>query len=135
MDTNQFANSGGGSPQTQNPTQPPITTPVNGVAAMIKAMMDGNDSFKNSQTALPAGSQVPHTAGPTSVGGPNGPSPLSPGTNPAAMSGGFAGMPQQGAAGMAGMPVGGAGGIFTQGGSPVSMDPVTQALMSPIPGM
>jgi hypothetical protein len=133
MDTNQFANSGGGgTTSTQAPAQ--ITTPVNGVAAMIKAMMDGNDSFKQQQGNLPAlaaGSPVPGAGGPTAVGGPSGPSPLPGATNPVGMTGGFAGMPQQGAMGM----VGGGASPFTQGGSPISVDPVTQALMSQIPSM
>jgi len=129
MDTNQFANSGGGQSQGQNQSQGPMTTPLNGVAAMVKAIMDGNDSFKQQQANQPAlapGSAVPGAHGATAVGGPMGPTPLS-GTSPAAMTGGLAGAPQ-GAGGPLTSP-------FTQGGQPISIDPVTQALMSPIPGM
>jgi hypothetical protein len=165
LDTNPNANMG--MPAGGQPGQPPVTTPINGVAAMVKAIMDGQDSYKQQQlkqaasggaSPMSPGSMVPGASGPSSVGGPSGPTPL---VNPAAMAGGIGGPPTTPVPGPVGAAMSGAGmgmpntggvappgagipspspamtqGFPTGGGaSPVSMDPVTQALMSPIPGM
>jgi hypothetical protein len=161
LDTNPNANMN--MPTAGQPSGQPFT-PVNGVAAMVKAIMDGNSAYKDQQAkqasmggsqALTPGSMVPGAVGPTSVGGPAGPAPL---VDPSSMTGGLGGVPSTpvpgpvGAALSSASPMGvpNTGGVSagipspsptmtqgfpTGGASPVSMDPVTQALMSPIPGM
>jgi hypothetical protein len=171
LDTNPNANMN--MPTTGQPNTQPYT-PANGVAAMVKAIMDGNAAYQAKQAkqgavaptsplsppppAMSPGSMVPGATGPSSVGGPSGPTPL---VNPSSMAGGLGGgvptTPVPGPVGAAlsssnmgvpntgGVAPPGAGipspsptmtqGFPTGGASPVSMDPVTQALMSPIPGM
>lgn len=153
LDTNPNANMM--TPQTSAGGQQPYTA-VNGMASLVKAMMDGNAKYKAGQGAagglgaspLSSGSMVPGAAGPSSVGGAMGPAPL---VDPNALQGAspLGGAPSPGMAPPVGGPPPGATpgpGIqsppmpmsqaFPTGGTnPMSMDPVTQALMSPIPGM
>lgn len=157
--------------------QPPQQgySPTNGMASIVKALMDGNSAYRQQQGGQPSpgpslvpGSAVPGAMGPTSMGGRAGPAPL---TDPGAMMPGLgAGPPPQasmpptggppGAGGPVPMPMprpefgagappmdptalAGSGLPQTPGMPPSSMlatagapgvDPMTQALMSPIPG-
>lgn len=165
MDTSAFASTGGQGQQTPQPAtgqqQLNNGTAPGGVAAMIKAIMDGNDAYKAQQkpaSYLAPGSAVPGAQGLTSVsggGGPpmpimgGGPTPPAPAPMPAPPP-----MPgPSNATGMAppsGAPMVLGGGMapqlpqdpFATGAPPIpgmgmaqTGDPVAQALMSPIPGM
>lgn len=146
MDTNPFAVSPNAqqqqyqTPSYLKPTQDTGTGgagAMNNVANMVKAMMDGNSKFQQKSAMNPAGaaptgapmSLAPPAPGP-SMGAP------SPMTNPMSMPG-AGGMPPMGAQGPMpdGMAMSGApNNPFTNGASPMGIDPVTQALFSPIPG-
>jgi hypothetical protein len=136
LDTNANANMN--MPTQGQQGQTPYT-PMNGVAAMVKAIMDGDAASKQQQMSgggmspMSPGSMVPGAMGPTSTGGPMGPTPL---VDPSSMTGGLgAPPPMSGGAGIPSPSPGMTQGFPTGGTSPMGMDPVTQALMSPIPGM
>lgn len=156
IDPNAFANSGGAQPMGNAPMsgQQPVTA-TNGIASMLKAMLDGNSQYKQGQATggagmppspMSSGSMVPGAAGPSSVGGAMGPAPL---VDPNSLQGGLGASPSMSPP-MGGVPSPmtgpqGAGipnpampmsqGFPNSGTVPMSMDPVTNALMSPIPGM
>lgn len=138
IDTGAFANTGGGqaSPQPQPGSTPQmIQSPTQGIAQMVQALMAGNSAYKQQQPQfLSPGSAVPGAQGPTAVGGPNGPMPLQP-TDPSTMTGGLGSSPvpmpmprPSGAPMPPSFPDNGTGAV------PYMNDPVSQALMSPIPG-
>lgn len=140
LDTNPFANSNQATPTNQGQSPQQFSYP-GAITNMIKAIQQGNDQYKQQQQQnigqpqfQAPGSAVPGAIGPTSVGGANGPSPLN-----MAPSGGVPMPMPNPSATMPTTPSAMSGGLgdsaFTGGSSPVSMDPVTQALMSPIPGM
>ena len=107
MDTSPyFSNTGQSQQQTQSGQPQGLNngTATGGVAAVIKAIMDGNDQYKQQQAAKMGmmgnpqfqqpGSTVLGGQGPITAGGPNGPAPImgnSPGyTDPSTQSGGLA---------------------------------------------
>lgn len=107
---------------------------VNGVGNMVKALMAGDQKFRQQQGGAPG-------AAPQSTMAPGAPMSLAP-----PMPGPSADIAQDQAAGAAasmvgrppmqpGMTPGMNNNPFVGGASPVTVDPVTQALMSPIPGM
>jgi len=150
MDTNPFATNAnnpaiqGQTPsylqQTNNPTY------AGAVSNMIKAIMQGNDQYKqkmqqnmgNQQMqSLSPGSAVPGAVGMTSVGGPNGPMPVVP---PGTIGGspvGFAPpssnipLPQPRPTMAPQTPVSPAAAPSNPTAAPISMDPATQAMMAP----
>lgn len=115
------------------PAQPTGPNPNNGtapggVAAMIKALMDGNNQYKQQQQMASLGKQPPMPGAPMSLAPPSDPTTM--------MGGGMgqtAGIPPEGANPMAAPPVPGTD-PFSSGAAPMNIDPVTQALFSPIPG-
>jgi hypothetical protein len=127
---------------TYNPNQPTQQAQPNpnngtwagGVNTMVKALLDGNDQYKKQQMQQAAqGGQAMAPPTPMAPGGgpamqPGAPMSLSPPTDPSSMGGGL-GQPQAGSAPMMMDPA------FASGAPPVSVDPVTQALFSPIPGV
>jgi hypothetical protein len=131
MDTNPYANNNQTAATNQNqPNNLNNGTTTGGIAAMVKAIMDGNDAYKQKQAQMGQAQMAQQPGAPTSLSPPQ--DPLNPAgtgtsqpiglTNPVGQSGGLS------------QPIG-ASSVFTGGTSPVSIDPVSQALMSPIPGM
>lgn len=167
MDTNPFAVS----PNAQQSQQPlqmspigasTVTSAPGGVAAMVKAIMDGNNQYKQRQGQMPPAGGPGGPLGAMSGPPPGPPMSLAP-TNPGPMAGGpmmqnlpfnpnapqapgpdmlhHPGQPQPPMQNMSGgMPT---PDPFSQGAPPIpglmpqqqGGDPVTQALFSPIPGM
>jgi len=143
LDTNPNANMVTPQPQAQTPSylqQQNNPSAAGAVNNMVRALMAGNDQYKQAHPTpqgpvpLAAGSAIPGAMGPTSVGGMNGPMPLMGATNPATMTGGMGSAPIPTPA-----PRPDAAPVqppFPAGPTnPVAMDPVSQALMSQIPGM
>jgi len=158
MDTNAFASPGGGMGAQAPTQQQPITSPTTGISAMVKAIMDGNDAYKQRQMVAQKQAQG---AQPLAQPGP--PMSLTPPTDPSTMTGGMGQttnpipmpimqgsgpggnavpMPTMSGSGPAGSPVpmpmmqgAGMSQFPMNGVNPQTMDPVTNALMSPIPGM
>lgn len=144
MDTSPFANN---NPQQQQPPEylKQANNPSMAGAAsnMVKALLSGNQQFQAKQNAMGGGGAM----GPAGDGQWQG--TMSVGGAPLA---GYSGvtpqmsapqMPPPQAAGMQGGVPTGAGPMgggqapspFMAGAPPVTVDPITQALMSPIPGM
>jgi hypothetical protein len=139
-------------PQPNNPTYP------GAIANMIKAIMSGNDDYKAQQAKQAQNQgQMAMNNPTTTTGGPSVGQPMSltPPTDPATMTAGLgqtnpaSAFPTPPPQSMSPNPTPAAGPMgpmtpvpmsmppdpaFTNGASPVSVDPVTQALFSPIPG-
>jgi hypothetical protein len=136
VDTNPFAtNPGTGQAQPSTPSylqQQNNPSIAGGAANMLKALLAGNQQYQQKQAMGGGGMPNPTTTtGGPSVGAPMSLSPPQDPTNPMGMAGGMGGNPA--GAPMPQQPMGGAS-PFTTGTSPVGVDPVTQALFSPIPG-
>lgn len=148
MDTNPFAMSPNAQQQPTTPAylkqQPDNPTWPGAVNNMVKALMDGNNQFKQRQ-AMGSGAQgnpqlnPQTTTGGPSVGAPTSlapppppPMPAALPNDPAAMSAGMASAGPMGP--MTAMGQQPPSPAFMNGAPPVNVDPVTQSLFSPIPG-
>lgn len=138
MDTNPFANNDA-QQQTPSYLQQTNNPSMAGAASnMVKALMAGNQQFQAKQGANPMGAAGDgQWVGTSSVGGAPlaGYSGVTPGQAP--MPQAAPAVPPQTAQGMqGGVPMGSpSASPFMTGAPPATVDPVTQALMSPIPGM
>lgn len=131
MDTNPFANN---NQQMQTPDYLKTTnnpTMTGAAANMIKALIAGNQQYQARNAGaggLPPGSDGTwmgnNSVGGAPLSGYSGVTPQMP-TNPGDMQGGVPVAPP--------MPM--PRPAFGAGAAPVTMDPISQALMSPIPGM
>lgn len=156
MDTNPFATNNPATQQTPQTSpylqqQPNNGTVAGGVSNMIKALMQGNQNYQQRQQGMQGaqGNQPMQSNPTTTTGGPSvgQPMSLSPPTDPSAMTGGLGQTPGlPGGAGPAAPlspmtqslfpnPAGGGASMTPGMTPPMGMDPVTQALMSPIPGV
>jgi hypothetical protein len=147
-DTSAFANTGGGTnpnPTVLSPQQQVNGTIPGGISNMVKALMEGNDAYKQQQAKQAAAAGQPQISS-AGMAPPGAPMSLTPPTDPTSMPGGL-GTPTSmqgmapsppaamGATSMAppASPGFGSNDAFMNGTNPVSIDPVTQALFSPVP--